>query len=112
VILDMAGATHSARNVEALAQRGRLVHLSPGDGAEFRAPLRSIMAKEVRITGSLLRPLPLVEKSLIADQLRRVVMPLVHDGSVRAWVQETYAVQAAGAAHERLESATVPPLCP
>lgn len=78
VILDMAGSAHCARNVEALAWRGRLVHLSPGDGAEFRAPLRSIMAKEARITGSLLRPVPLPRKSLIAEQLRRVAMPLVH----------------------------------
>ena len=104
VILDMAGATHSARNVQALARRGRLVHLSPGDGAEFCAPLRTIMAKEARITGSLLRPLPLGEKSLIAEKLRHVVIPLIHEGKVRAWVQETYPLQRAGAAHERLES--------
>lgn len=104
VILDMAGSAHCAGNVEALAWRGRLVHLSPGDGAEFRAPLRSIMAKEARITGSLLRPVPMAHKSLIAQQLRRVAMPLVHSGKIRAWVQETFALQAASQAHARLES--------
>ena len=104
VILDTAGGAHSSRNVEALAQRGRLVHLSPGDGADFCAPLRSIMAKEARITGSLLRPLPLLQKALIAEQLRRAVMPLVAQGSVRPWVQETYPLHMAAQAHARLES--------
>ncbi|SCK55356.1 putative NAD(P)H quinone oxidoreductase, PIG3 family [Variovorax sp. HW608] len=104
VILDMAGSAHCASNVDALARRGRLVHLSPGDGAEFRAPLRAIMAKEVRITGSLLRPLPLAEKSLIAQQLRRVAMPLVRDRRIRPWVQETYPLRMAAEAQARLES--------
>lgn len=104
VILDMAGGAHAARNVEALARRGRLVHLSPGNGDAFCAPLRSIMAKEARITGSLLRPLPLGEKALIAQQLRRVVVPLLRSGRLRPWVQEAFPLRDAAAAHARLES--------
>lgn len=104
VILDMAGAMHSVRNVEALAHRGRLVHLSPGAGADFVAPLRTIMAKEARITGSLLRPLPLEEKAAIAAKLRQAVMPLIGAGRITPWVQETFALQRASDAHARLES--------
>ena len=103
VILDMSGARHSVRDVEALARRGRLVHLSPGDGAEFRAPLRTILAKELRITGSLLRPLPDVEKALIAADLRRAVWPLVESGRVRPVVHAVLPLSAAAEAHRLME---------
>ena len=103
VILDMSGARHSVRDVEALARRGRLVHLSPGDGAEFRAPLRTILAKELRITGSLLRPLPDDEKALIAADLRRVVWPLVESGRVRPVVHAVLPLSAAAEAHRLME---------
>jgi NADPH2:quinone reductase len=104
VILDMVGAAYAVRNVEALARRGRLVHLAPGDGADFSAPLRAIMAKEAKVTGSLLRPLPLVDKTLIAERLRAVVWPVVVSGQVRPWVTECFAMQDAATAHARLES--------
>lgn len=104
VVLDMAGATHAARNVQVLARRGRLVHLSPGEGADFVAPLRPILAKELRITGSLLRPLPLPEKALIAERLRAVALPLVAAGRVRPWVSEVFDLRQAAQAHARLES--------
>jgi NADPH2:quinone reductase len=103
VILDMSGARHSVRDVEALARRGRLVHLSPGDNAEFRAPLRTILAKELRVTGSLLRPLPDDEKALIAADLRRAVWPLVESGRVRPVVHAVLPLTAAAEAHRLME---------
>lgn len=104
VVLDMAGAAHSARNVQVLARRGRLVHLSPGDGADFVAPLRPILAKELRITGSLLRPLPLAEKALVAERLRAVALPLVAAGRVCPWVSQVFGLVQAAQAHAHLES--------
>jgi NADPH:quinone reductase-like Zn-dependent oxidoreductase len=85
VILDMSGARHSVRDVEALARRGRLVHLSPGDGAEFRAPL------------------PDDEKALIAADLRRAVWPLVESGRVRPVVHAVLPLSAAAEAHRLME---------
>lgn len=103
VILDMSGGKHTARDVEALARRGRLLHLSPGDGAELRAPLRTIMAKELRITGSLLRPLPEVEKALIAQELARVVWPLVAQGRVKPVIHAVLPLREAAQAHREME---------
>ncbi|MGH6628009.1 MAG: NAD(P)H-quinone oxidoreductase [Burkholderiaceae bacterium] len=107
VILDMAGGRYSEQNVRALARRGRLVHLSPGDGAAFSAPLRDIMAKEVRVTGSLLRPLPGHEKTAIAHQLRRAVWPLVEAGAVQPLIQRVFPLSEAAQAHACLESGDV-----
>lgn len=107
VILDMAGAQYAARNIEALARRGRLVHLAPGDGADFSAPLRAIMAKEAKITGSLLRPLPTEEKTLVAVALHRVVWPMVAAGDVRPLIDGVLPLEQAGEAHRQLESGAV-----
>lgn len=104
VILDMSGGRHTLLDVEALARRGRLVHLSPGDHAEFRAPLRSLMAKELKVTGSLLRPLPDDEKVEIAAALRALVWPLVEAGRVSPVVHAVLPLAQAAEAHRRMEA--------
>jgi NADPH2:quinone reductase len=107
VILDMAGTAYGPQNVEAIARRGRMVHLSPTDGAEWQASLRALMAKEAWLTGSLLRPLPAIEKSLIAQALRRVVLPLVAAKKIRPLVHQVLPLAEAAEAHRRLESGDV-----
>lgn len=107
VILDMAGTAYGARNLQALARRGRMVHLAPGDGADFSAPLRAIMAKEAKVTGSLLRPLPAEEKTLIARRLREVAWPLVAHGRVRPLIEAVLPLAEVAEAHRRLESGAV-----
>jgi len=102
-ILDMSGGRHTAHNLEVLARRGHLIHLSPGDGARFEAPLRAIMAKEARVTGSLLRPLPDDEKALIAADLKRVLWPLLEQGQVRPVVHACFPLEEAPQAHALME---------
>jgi len=106
VILDMSGGRHSAQNLEALARRGRIVHLSPGDGADFIAPLRMIMAKEAKITGSLLRPLPIEEKTLIAQKLRAIVWPLLNLGKIKPVIRDAFGLTDAASAHAAMETAS------
>lgn len=104
VILDMSGGRHSLGNLDALARRGRLVHLSPGDGAAFSAPLRTLMAKELKITGSLLRPLSNAEKEQIAQALRATVWPLIVAGSVLPVVHAVLPLAQAAEAHRLMET--------
>lgn len=107
VVLDMAGVRYAAQNLQALARRGRVVHLSPGDGKEFCAPLRTVMAKEAKITGSLLRPLPLHEKVGIALELRRRIWPLILEGRFKPLVQRVFPLAQAGQAHAMMESGSL-----
>lgn len=104
VILDMAGAKYAARNVAALARRGRIVHLSPGDNESIEVPLRPLMAREAKLTGSLLRPLPIAEKVQIAEELRRVVLPMVISGGVKALLAGILPLAEAAEAHRRMEA--------
>jgi putative PIG3 family NAD(P)H quinone oxidoreductase len=105
VILDMSGGKYSERNLAALARRGRLLHLSPGDGAEFKVKLRDIMAKEAKITGSLLRPLPDWEKTLIATKIREHVWARFADGTMTPVIRQVFPLREAAAAHAAMERA-------
>jgi NADPH:quinone reductase len=103
VILDMSGGQYSVSNVNALARRGRIVHLSPGEGADLQVPLRALMAKEAVVTGSLLRPLPDAEKTAIAERLRVVLWPLIARRRVCPVIHETFALRHAEDAHRAME---------
>lgn len=105
VILDMSGGRHSLRSLESLAYRGRIVHLSPGDGADFSAPLRLIMAKEAKITGSLLRPLALTEKTAVADELRQRIWPTIDNGRIQPQIHRVLPLREAAEAHAIMEAA-------
>jgi putative PIG3 family NAD(P)H quinone oxidoreductase len=105
VILDMSGGRHSLRSLESLAYRGRIVHLSPGDGADFSVPLRLIMAKEAKITGSLLRPLALTDKTVIADELRQRIWPTIDSGRIQPLVHRVLPLRQAAEAHGVMEAA-------
>ena len=103
VILDMSGGRYSVANVNALARRGRIVHLSPGEDAALQVPLRALMAKEAVVTGSLLRPLPDAEKTAIAERLRVVLWPLISSRRVRPVIYQTFALRQAEQAHRAME---------
>ncbi|ARL05073.1 hypothetical protein BOC41_22720 [Burkholderia pseudomallei] len=106
VILDMAGTQYGRQNVAALARRGRIVHLSPGDGSEFSVPLRELMCKEGSVTGSLLRPLPEAEKGQIAEMLHAHVWPML-GSRVSPVIAARYTLEDAHIAHQALETGDV-----
>jgi len=102
VILDGVGGIYAERNLQAVATDGCIVHLSSG-GASFSAPLRLIMAKRARITGSLMRSLPMDRKLPVARSLYSEVWPLLGK-SIRPTIDSVFALDDVIAAHERLES--------
>ena len=102
VVLDMSGGAHTAASLDALAWRGRIVHLSGGRNADFSAPLAVIMRKEARITGSLMRPLPLAEKTRVAQALSERVWPLI-SVSIHPRVAEVFALAQVREAHVCME---------
>ncbi|MGE0801365.1 MAG: NAD(P)H-quinone oxidoreductase [Lautropia sp.] len=101
-ILDMAGGRYSERNLEALAHGGRILHLSPGDGGRFDAPLQLVMAKQAIVTGSRLRPLPADRKTGIARKLRARVWPLLGQ-RIEPVIASVRPLAEAAAAHAEME---------
>jgi putative PIG3 family NAD(P)H quinone oxidoreductase len=103
VILDMVGGTYATRNLAALAMDGRIVHLSSGANAEFRAPVSAIMAKRAVVTGSGLRASELSVKKEIVRQVTERVWP--HLGNqVTPIVDSVFPLERACDAHARMET--------
>jgi NADPH2:quinone reductase len=104
VILDMVAGSYVAREVESLAEDGRLVIIAVQGGvkSEFNAGL--VLRKRLVITGSTLRPRPVAFKSAIARSLRENVWPLIEKKAVQPVIHSTFAAADAAKAHELMES--------
>ena len=104
VILDMVAGSYVAREVECLAEDGRLVIIAVQGGikAEFNAGL--VLRKRLTITGSTLRPRPLEFKVAIATALKEKVWPLLKTGAIKPVIHSTFAAIDASKAHMLMES--------
>jgi NADPH:quinone reductase len=104
VILDMVAGAYVAREVECLAEDGRLVIIAVQGGVkcEFNAGL--VLRRRLQITGSTLRPRPVAFKAAIADSLKKNVWPLIESGAIQPVIHSTFAAADAAKAHELMES--------
>lgn len=104
VILDMVAGDYVAREVEALAEDGRLVIIAVQGGlkAEFNAGL--VLRRRLQITGSTLRPRPVPFKAAIAKALQAKVWPLLASGKVRPIIHSQFTAAHASQAHALMES--------
>ena len=104
VILDIVGGSYVAREIECLAEDGRLVIIAVQGGvkAEFNAGM--VLRKRLTITGSTLRPRSLEFKTVIAGALKEKVWPLIASGAIRPVIYRTFAAADASKAHVLMES--------
>ncbi len=104
VILDMVAGSYVAREVESLAEEGRLVIIAVQGGvkAEFNAGL--VLRRRLTVTGSTLRPRPLAFKTSIAEALKQHVWPLIASGAIKPVIHSTFAAADAAQAHTLMES--------
>ena len=73
-------------------------------GANATLNLAKVMQKRLTITGSTMRPRPVVEKAAIAGELYQQVWPLLESGAVKVLVDRVFPLAAAADAHRYLES--------
>jgi NADPH2:quinone reductase len=104
VILDMVGGDYLAKNINALAVEGRLVHIALLRGAVTEINLGPVMMKRLTITGSTLRARTIEQKAAIAGPLQRVVWPLLENGTLKPQIFRTFPLAEAAAAHILMES--------
>ena len=104
VILDMVAGSYISREVECMAEDGRLVIIAVQGGvkAEFNAGM--VLRKRLTITGSTLRPRSLEFKTSIAKALREKVWPLVVSGAIKPVIHSTFGAADAAKAHTLMES--------
>ncbi|MFG5384040.1 NAD(P)H-quinone oxidoreductase [Yoonia sp. R2-816] len=104
LILDMVGGPYIQRNLQALADDGRLVQIAFLQGPKVELNLVQLMPRRLTMTGSTLRPQSDLAKARIADQLREHVWPLLNVGTIAPVMDQEFALADAAAAHARMES--------
>lgn len=104
LILDMVGGDYIPRNIRALADEGRMVHIAFLAGPKAEVNFAQIMARRLTITGSTLRPQSDAAKARIAAELREHVWPLLDAGRIAPVMDSEFVLEDAAAAHERIES--------
>lgn len=104
VVLDMVAGDYVAREVNCLAEDGRLVIIAVqgGVGASFNAGL--VLRRRLTLTGSTLRPRPVAFKAAIAQALKARVWPLIASGTIRPVMDQVFPAGQAAAAHAHMEA--------
>lgn len=104
VILDMVAGSYVSREIDSLAEDGRLVIIAVQGGVNAEVNAGKVLRRRLTITGSTLRPRPVAFKSAIANRLRQHVWPLLSSGQIRPVVFRVFAPSQTAQAHALMES--------
>lgn len=104
VVLDMVAGDYVAREVQCMAEDGRLVIIAVQGGTKAGFDAGLVLRRRLVITGSTLRARPVAFKAAIAQSLRSQVWPLLAEGAIAPVVHSTFAAEQAAAAHALMES--------
>ncbi len=106
VILDMVAGDYVPRELQCLADDGRLVIIAFLGGTKTQLNMTDILRRRLTITGSTLRPRPVEFKARLASVLEQKVWPLIAAGKIRPVIHSRYALQDAREAHRMMESSS------
>ena len=106
VILDMVGGDYLPREIQCLADDGRIAVIALLGGAKAELDLAQLLRRRLTVTGSTLRPRSVAFKAAIAHSLLTRVWPLLAQGKIRPVIHQTFALEEAAAAHTLMESST------
>lgn len=106
VIIDMVAGDYVARELDCLADDGRLVIIALLGGSSGKVDFGQIMRRRLTITGSTLRPRPVAFKQMIADKLQQKVWPLIETGKIKPVIFKTFPLEQAAHAHTLMETST------
>ena len=104
VILDMVAGDYIARDLECLADDGRIVIIATLGGLKSSFNASSLMRKRQTITGSTLRPRPVAFKAQIAQNLHKHVWPLLESGKIKPIIHSTIDLSEANKGHAMMEA--------
>jgi NADPH2:quinone reductase len=106
VVLDMVAGEYVGREVQCMAEDGRLAIIATQGGNAAQIDAGLVLRKRLAITGSTLRPRSIAYKTVIAQQLREKVWPLLEAGRVKPVIHQVFAAERAAEAHALMESST------
>ena len=90
VVLDMVAGDYVAREIDCLAEDGRLAIIAVQGGSKSEINAGLVLRKRLTITGSTLRPRPVAFKAAIAAALKQHVWPLIESGKIKPVVHSVF----------------------
>ena len=106
VILDMVGGDYLPREIDCLADDGRIGLIAVQGGSKATLDLGQVLRRRLTVTGSTLRPRPVAFKAAIAQHLRTTVWPLIEAGKIKPVIYQTFPLEKANEAHALMEAST------
>jgi len=104
VVLDMVAGPYVAREVQCVADDGRIVIIAVQGGIEAGFNAGELLRRRITITGSTLRPRPIAFKGAIAAALRKHAWPLIEAGRIKPVIHSVFPAAQAAQAHALMES--------
>ncbi|AWG27292.1 NAD(P)H-quinone oxidoreductase [Flavobacterium kingsejongi] len=105
-ILDMTGGDNTPKNLDVLNMDGRLAFIASMQGSKSEIDIRVMMSKRLQITASMLKPQNVNFKAELAEEIERIIWPLVADGKIKPILYKTFPLAEAAEAHRLMESST------
>jgi NADPH2:quinone reductase len=106
VILDMVGGDYLPREIDCLADDGRIGLIAVQGGSKATLDLGQVLRRRLSVSGSTLRPRPVAFKAAIAHHLRTTVWPLIEAGKIKPVIYQTFPLEKANEAHALMEAST------
>jgi putative PIG3 family NAD(P)H quinone oxidoreductase len=106
VVLDMVAGDYIGREIDCLADDGRLALIAVQGGVKSQIDSGQVLRKRLSLVGSTLRPRSVAYKTVLAQALRRQVWPLLEAGQVKPVVHAVFPAAQAAQAHALMESST------
>ena len=104
VILDMVAGDYVGRELQCLADDGRLVIIAVQGGVRSEINAGEVLRRRLTISGSTLRPRPVAFKGAIAAALKRHAWPWIEAGVVKPVIHRVFPAAKAAQAHALMES--------
>jgi putative PIG3 family NAD(P)H quinone oxidoreductase len=107
VVLDNMGASYLPRNIDVLAQDGRLMIIGMQGGVKGELPIGKLLGKRAMVMATGLRGRSVDSKGAIVAQVREHLWPLVESGAVKPIVGQVVPMSNAAEAHRLLVASDV-----
>lgn len=104
VILDMVGGDYTQKNLEILNEKGRLIYINGMKSTDVNINLRTIMSKNLILTGSFLKPQSAAVKTQIAKEVQENIWPFFNAKKIQPVIYKTFPLEDAAEAHKLMES--------
>ena len=104
LVQDFIGAAYLNRNLQVLRHQGRLALIGLLGGAQTEINLATVMSKRLRIFGTMIRSLPILDKIAIKERFEKAWFPRLIAGQIRPIIDQVFPMEQVVEAHKYMEA--------